>query len=80
MIKETDIMINEHIKSKKLLSQILQENWNTMKRQNIRIIWIEGEDSQLKGPENIFNKIIEEKLPNLKWGERWGKEKKGEEK
>jgi hypothetical protein len=23
-------------------------------------------DSQLKGPENIFNKIIEENLPNLK--------------
>ena len=31
----------------------------------LRIIRIE-EDSQLKGPENIFNKIIEEKFPNLK--------------
>jgi hypothetical protein len=26
----------------------------------------EGEDSQLKGPENINNKIIEENFPNLK--------------
>jgi hypothetical protein len=26
----------------------------------------ESEDSQLKGPVNIFNKIIEEKFPNLK--------------
>jgi hypothetical protein len=26
----------------------------------------ESEDSQLKGPVNIFNKIIEENLPNLK--------------
>ena len=26
----------------------------------------ENEDSQLKGPVNIFNKIIEETFPNLK--------------
>ena len=26
----------------------------------------EGEELQLKGPENIFNKIIEENFPNLK--------------
>ena len=26
----------------------------------------QSEDSQLKGPENIFNKIIEENFPNLK--------------
>jgi len=26
----------------------------------------ERKDSQLKGPVNIFNKIIEEKFPNLK--------------
>ena len=38
-----------------------------MKRPNLRIIGIEeGEESQLKGPENIFNKIIEENFPNLK--------------
>jgi hypothetical protein len=31
-----------------------------MQRPNLRIIGIEeGADSQLKGPENIFNKIIE---------------------
>jgi hypothetical protein len=40
---------------------------DTMRRQNLRIICIEGsEDSQLKGPVNIFNKIIEENFPNLK--------------
>jgi hypothetical protein len=33
----------------------------------MRIIGIkEGEGSQLKRPENIFNKIIEENFPNLK--------------
>jgi hypothetical protein len=38
-----------------------------MKRSNLRIIGIEeDEDSQIKGPENIFNKIIEENFPNLK--------------
>jgi hypothetical protein len=38
-----------------------------MKRPNLRIIRIEeNKDSQLKGPENVFNKIIEENLPNLK--------------
>ena len=38
-----------------------------MKRPNLRIIGIEeNEDSQLKGPGNVFNKIIEENFPNLK--------------
>ena len=38
-----------------------------MKRPNLRIIGIEEcEDSQLKGPVNIFNKIIGENYPNLK--------------
>jgi hypothetical protein len=38
-----------------------------MRRPNLRIIGIEeSEDSQLKGPVNIFNKIIEESFPNLK--------------
>jgi hypothetical protein len=38
-----------------------------MRRPNLRIIGIdENEDFQLKGPVNIFNKIIEENFPNLK--------------
>jgi hypothetical protein len=38
-----------------------------MKRPNLRIIGIEeSKDSQLKGPVNIFNKIIEENFPKLK--------------
>jgi hypothetical protein len=42
-----------------------------MKRPNLRIIGIEeSEDSQLKGPINIFNKIIEENFPNLKKNKR----------
>jgi hypothetical protein len=38
-----------------------------MKRPNLRIIRIEEkEDSKLKGHENVFNKIMEENVSNLK--------------
>jgi hypothetical protein len=37
-----------------------------MKRPNLRMIGIEEEDPQIKGPEKTFNKIIEENFPNLK--------------
>jgi hypothetical protein len=45
----------------------IQEIQNTMRRPNLWIIGVdENEDFQLKGPANIFNKIIEENFPNLK--------------
>ena len=38
-----------------------------MKRPNLNVMGIEeGEDSQLKGSENIFNKIIGKNFHNLK--------------
>jgi hypothetical protein len=38
-----------------------------MRRPNLRIIGIEeNEDSKIKGPINMFNKIIEGNVPNLK--------------
>jgi hypothetical protein len=38
-----------------------------MRRPNLQIIGVdENEEFQLKGPENIFNKITEENIPNLK--------------
>lgn len=33
---------------------------------NLRKIGTGEDDSQIKGPENIFNNIIEENIPNLK--------------
>ena len=49
------------------LAQNIQEIQDTMRRTNLRIIGIEeNENSQLKEPVNIFNKIMEEKFPNLK--------------
>ena len=52
---------------KRILTQNIQEIQDTMRRPNLWIIGIdENEDFQLKGPANIFNKIIQENFPNLK--------------
>lgn len=57
----------ENSKSKKFVTQSIQEIWSTMKFPNLRIIGIkEGEDLQLKFSGNIFNQIIEENFCNLK--------------
>jgi type I site-specific restriction endonuclease len=54
-------------KMQKDTTQNIQEIQDTMRRPNLPIIGVdENEDCQLKGPENIFNKIIEENFPNLK--------------
>jgi hypothetical protein len=50
--------VKENAKSKKLLTQNIQEIQNTMRRPKLSIIDIEESgDSQLKGPVNIFNKF-----------------------
>ena len=51
---------------KKIPTQNIQEIQNTMRRPNLWIIVDENEDSQLKGPANIFNKVIEESFQYLK--------------
>jgi hypothetical protein len=65
-IEENDISIKENSKSKIVHKTNIQEICDTMKRPNLRMIGIEGDDPQLKGPENIFNNIIGEKFLNLK--------------
>jgi hypothetical protein len=58
--------VKENAKYKKLLTQNIQEMQDTLRRPNLRIIGIkENKDSQLKGPVNIFNKIIEGNFPSL---------------
>jgi hypothetical protein len=58
-------------KSKKILSQKIEEIWNTMKRPNTRVIEQikegikEGEESQLQRLEKIFNKY-RRKFPQFK--------------
>jgi hypothetical protein len=66
-IENNDTTIKVNAKCKKILTEIIQETQDTMRRSNLRKIGIDvNEDSQLKGPVNIFNKIIEENSPNLK--------------
>jgi hypothetical protein len=66
-IETTDSTAKEIAKSKKILTQNIQEIQDTMRRLNLRIKVIkESKDSQLKGPVNSFNKIKEENFPNLK--------------
>jgi chromosome segregation ATPase len=66
-IENIDTIIKEIAKCKKILTQNIQEIQDTMRRPNLKEIGIdEKEDFQLKGPVNIFNKIIEENFPNLK--------------
>jgi septal ring factor EnvC (AmiA/AmiB activator) len=64
-IENIDKTIKENVKCKKLLTQNIQEIQDIMRRPKIIDI-DEKEDFQLKGPVNIFNKIIEENYPNLK--------------
>ena len=52
--------------NKLILIQYTQKIWDTRKRQKLRMVEIKGEESQLKGTENILNKIIEQNFPNLK--------------
>jgi uncharacterized coiled-coil protein SlyX len=59
-IKNIDTIVKENGKGKKLLTQNFQEIQDIMRRPNLRIVGIEeSEESQLKGPVSIFNKIIE---------------------
>jgi hypothetical protein len=71
-LRNIDTIVKENAKKKckkckKLLTQNIQEIQDTMRKPNLKIIGIEeSEDSQFKGPVNIFNKIIEENFPNPK--------------
>jgi hypothetical protein len=59
--------IKENAKFKKILIQIILEIQDTLRRPNLWIMGVDdNEDFQLRGPANIFNKIIEESFLNLK--------------
>jgi hypothetical protein len=53
------------IKQLKTCEKKMQELTDSFKRQNLRIMGIEGEEVQAKGMPNLFNKIIMEIFPNL---------------
>lgn len=59
-IEEMGISVKE---SEKIQAQNIQEFWDTMNIPNLLIIGIEeGEETQVRGTENIFSKITEEKI------------------
>ena len=59
--------IKENTKCRRILPQNIQEIQDIMRIPNLQIIGVdENEDVQLKGLANIFHKIIEENLPNIK--------------
>jgi hypothetical protein len=62
-IKEKNKQIEEFL-GKRLKS--CERNMKELKRPNLQIMDIKGEEVQVKGIHNVFNKIIPEKLPNLK--------------
>ena len=66
-IESIDTTVNINAKCKNFLTQNIQEIQDKMRKPNLRIIGIEEtKDFQIKGPVNVFNKIIEENFPNLK--------------
>ena len=66
IIGKINALIKENNKTNQFLTQNIQKIWDTMKRPNLRIIGAEEGELQLKGPENVFSKIIDEYFPNLK--------------
>jgi hypothetical protein len=53
--------------AKTSLLKTFKELQVTMRKRNLWIIGVDdNEDFQIKGPANIFNKIIKENFPNLK--------------
>ena len=66
-LEKISTTIKENAKCKKILTQKMQEIQDIKRTPDLQIIGVdENEDFQLKGPANIFNKIIEENFPNLK--------------
>jgi wyosine [tRNA(Phe)-imidazoG37] synthetase (radical SAM superfamily) len=53
------------VKQLKTSEKNMKELTNSIKRPNLRITGIDGEEVQAKGLCNVFNKIITENFPNL---------------
>ena len=45
-------LVKENIKANKVMTENIQEFWS-MKRPNLRIVWVEKEEYKLKGTEKI---------------------------
>jgi hypothetical protein len=65
-VQELDQTVKYHERMLRKCEWNMQNTWDTMKRAYLQIMGVEeGEEIQTKGIENIFNRIIAEKFPNL---------------
>ena len=65
VLEEMDTSVKENVRLKNFWNKTSRKS-RTLKRPNVEIVGRrEGEEIQLKDPENIFNKIIEENSPDL---------------
>ena len=66
-IEEIDTRLKENLKSKNPRHKHSGNLGHFDRKKKLWIIEVEeGEETQTKGTENIFNKTIEENFPNLK--------------
>ena len=62
-----EITTAEQAKEKRMkrTEDSLRDLWDNIKRTNIRIIGVPGEEEKKKGTEKIFEEIIVENFPNM---------------
>ena len=53
------------VKRMKRIEDSLRDLWDNIKRTNIRIIGVPGQEEKKKGYEKIFEEIIVENFPNM---------------
>jgi hypothetical protein len=66
-VEELDQTVKDYERMLRKYEQNMQDIWDTIKRPNLQIMGVEeGKEIQTKGIDNLFNRIIAEKFPNLK--------------
>jgi chromosome segregation ATPase len=64
--EKLDQTVKDHKSMLRKYNWNMQDIWDTMKRPNLQIMGVEeGEEIQTKGPDNLFNRVIAENIPNL---------------
>jgi hypothetical protein len=65
-VEELDQTVKDYERMLRKYEQNMQDIWDTIKRPNLQIMGVEeGREIQTKGIDNLFNRIIAEKFPNL---------------
>jgi hypothetical protein len=64
-VEELDQIVKDHKRVLRKYEWDMQATWDIMKRPNLQIMGVEGEEIQTKEINNLFNRIIAENFPNL---------------